>query len=158
MLTVIIALALFGGVVDILQGTSESTYDFALYLYASATSSPLLAIVLMLAQVAIGVLLVILGIAQMVNALTLVSGSSYSRRRFLLRLTSLVFVMSIVELSSDTVISSMVSLARATFTFDIFFVLWSLVLVVVVWRYVNQQEEREILSQTASTPPVAFQG
>jgi len=157
-LTVIIALAIFGGIVDILQGTSESTYDYAIYLYASATSSPLLAIVLLLAQVAIGVLLIILGIAQMVIAFAHLSGSSYSRRRYLLRLISLIFVLSLVEVSSDTVISGMVSLARATFAFDIFFVLWSFVLVLVVWRYVNQQEEREILSQTAPTPPVEFQG
>src|SRR5690348_15686543 len=72
-LTVIIALAIFGGIVDILQGTSESTYDYAIYQYASATSSPLLAIVLLLAQVAIGALLVILGIAQMAIAFALLS-------------------------------------------------------------------------------------
>ncbi|MDA4127777.1 MAG: zinc ribbon domain-containing protein [Thaumarchaeota archaeon] len=151
--TVIIALTFVGGFIDFLQGASESTYDYAVYLFP--ISPPFLAKVLLLAQVAIGVLLVILGIVQLVVAFGLVSGLSYSRRRILLRLVSLLFLLSIVELSSDTVISSMDSLSRVIFALDIFFVLWSFFLLVVVWRYVNQQDEREILSQTA---PVEFQG
>lgn len=151
-LTVITALTFVGGVIDILQGASESTYDYALYLYP--VPSPQLASVLLLAGIAFGVLLVIVGITQLVVAYGLVSGKS-SSRRYLLRLTSIAFLLSLLELSSDTVISGMVSLARATFTFDIFFVLWSLFLLGVIWRYVSQQDERDILSMTG---PIEVQG
>ncbi|HEV2225940.1 MAG TPA: hypothetical protein VGR56_03945 [Nitrososphaerales archaeon] len=62
-------------------------------------------------------------------------------------------MISLVILSCDTVISGMFSLARSTFAFDIFFVLWSYLLAIVIWRYVVQQDERDILSLTATNPP-----
>jgi hypothetical protein len=151
-LTLITALTFVGGLIDILQGASESTYDYALYLYP--VPSPLLASALLLVGIAFGVLLVVLGITQLGVAYGLVSGKS-SSRRYLLRLTSITFLLSLLELSSDTVISGMVSLARATFTFDIFFVLWSLFLLGVIWRYISQQDERDILSMTG---PIETQG
>jgi RNA polymerase subunit RPABC4/transcription elongation factor Spt4 len=153
-LTLVIVLALAGGLIDILQGLSESTYDFALYVFVQPLQYPLLASALLLVQVAIGVLIVVLGISQLFVAFGLVTGRLFSRR-YLLRLTSLLFVLSLVELALDTVISGMVSLSRATFSFDIFFVGWSLFLLVVVWRYVSKEDEREILAETGPNP-VAF--
>lgn len=105
----------------------------------------------MLVQVALGVLLVIFSIALVVVAYGLASRKPFSRR-YILRLVSLMFLISLLELSLDTVISSMFSLARSVFAFDIFFVLWSFFLVIVIWRYVVQQDERDILSLTATNP------
>jgi hypothetical protein len=103
-------------------------------------------------QVAIGVLIIILGISQLFVALGLVTGRLFSRR-YLLRLISLLFLLSLVELTLDTVISGQVSgLSRAIFSLDIFFVLWSLSLLVVVWRYVSKEDEREIMAETGPNP------
>jgi len=141
-LTLIIVLSFAGGVIDILQGASESTYDYALYLYP--IPPPVLASDLMLVQVAFGILLVALGIAQLVLAYGLVYGKAFSRR-YLLRLISLLFLLSVAVLTCDTLISSMVSLSSAALSFDVFFVLWSLFLLAVIWRYVRQQDEKESL-------------
>ncbi len=145
-LTLIIVLSFAGGAIDILQGLSESTYEFALFVYP--IPPPSLAGALMLVEVAFGILLAILGIAQLAIAYGIVYGKAFSRR-YLLRVTTLLFFLSLAILLGDLVISIMVSLASAALSFDIFFVLWSSFLLVVVWRYVSQQEEREILSQTA---------
>jgi len=148
-LNLVVVLSFAGGVIAILQGASESTYDFALYSYLPPP--PMLASALMLVQVALGVLLVILGIVMLVVAYGLASRKSFSRR-YLLRLMSLTFLISLLELSCDTVISGMFSLARSAFAFDIFFVLWSFLQLIVIWRYVVQQDERDILSLTATNP------
>jgi RNA polymerase subunit RPABC4/transcription elongation factor Spt4 len=150
-LTLVIVLAIAGGLIDILQGLSESTYDYALYLFVQPLQYPLLASALLLVQVAIGVLIIILGISQLFVAFGLVTGRLFSRR-YLLRLISLLFLLSLVELALDTVISGMVSLSRATFSFDIFFVLWSLLLLIIVWRYVSKEDEREIMAETGPNP------
>lgn len=151
-LTLVIVLAIAGALIDILQGLSESTYDYALYLFVQPLQLPVLASALLLVQVAIGVLVVILGISQLFVALGLVTGRLFSRR-YLLRLISLIFLLSLVELALDTVISGMVSgLSRITFSLDIFFVLWSLFLLVVVWRYVSKEDEREIMAETGPNP------
>jgi RNA polymerase subunit RPABC4/transcription elongation factor Spt4 len=148
-LTLIIVLSFVGGVIDILQGLSESTYDYALYVYP--IPPPALASGLMLAQVAFGILLVILGVIQLFVAYGIVYGKAFSRR-YLLRLTTLLFFLSLAVFTCDVVISRMVSLGSAILSFDIFFVLWSFFLLVVIFRYVSQQDEREILSETAPNP------
>jgi hypothetical protein len=150
--TLVIVLAFLGVFIDILQGASESTYDYANYSFR--IPPPMFASTLFLVQVVIGVILVLLGIVQLVVAYGLASGKSFSLGS-LFRLVSLAFLLSLVELSLDTLISRMVSLERSVFYLDIFFVLWSLLLLGVIWRSVNQVDEREILSQTA---PVEFQG
>jgi hypothetical protein len=142
-LTMIIVLSFVGGVIGILQGASVGTYDYALYVYP--IPPPASAGDLMLVQVAFGVLLVPLGIAQLVLAYGLVYGKAFSRR-YLLRLTSLMFLLFLGIFSCDVVISSMVSLSSAALPSDIFFVLWSSFLLVVIWRYVRRQDERESLS------------
>lgn len=148
-LTLIIVLSFVGGFIDILQGLSESSYDYVLYVYPIPL--PFLVRGLSLVQVAFGVLLIILGIAQLVIAYGLVYGKLFSRK-YLLRLTSLLFFLSLAVFSCDMVISILLPLSPAILSFDIFFVLWSLSLLVVVYRYVSQQEEREILSQTTRNP------
>ena len=148
-LTLVIVFSFFGGVIDVIQGLSESMYDYSLYLYP--IPPPVLAGGLMLVQVALGILLVILGIAQLFVAYGLVYGKSFSRK-YLLKVTSLLFFLSLAVLSCDLVISSMVSLPSAILSFDIFFVLWSLSLLVIIYRYVRQQEVREILSETSPNP------
>ncbi|HEY6283061.1 MAG TPA: hypothetical protein VIW22_03965 [Nitrososphaerales archaeon] len=150
--TLVIVLAFVGAFIDILQGASESTYDYANYSFR--IPPPMLASMLFLVQVAVGAILVLLAIVQLVVSYGLVSGKSFSLGS-LHRLVGLAFLLSLLELSFDIVISRMVSLERSVFYLDIFFVLWSLFLLVVVWRNVNQVDEREILSQTA---PVEFQG
>ncbi|HEV2137227.1 MAG TPA: hypothetical protein VGR53_00120 [Nitrososphaerales archaeon] len=150
--TMVIVLAFVGVFIDILQGASESTYDYANYSFR--IPPPIFASNLFLVQVVIGVALVLLGIVQLLVAYGLASGKSFSLGS-LLRLVSITFLLSLVELSLDTLISRMVSLERSVFYLDIFFILWSLLLLVVVWRSVNQVDEREILSQTA---PIEFQG
>jgi RNA polymerase subunit RPABC4/transcription elongation factor Spt4 len=148
-LTLIIALSFFGGVIDIIQGLSESMYDYSLYLYP--IPPPELASDLLLVQVALGVLVVILGVAQLFVAYGLVYGKPFSRK-YLLKVTSLLFFLFLAVFSCDLVISSMVSLPSAFLSFDIFFVLWSLFLLAIIYRYVRQQEVREILSETAPNP------
>ena len=148
-LALIIVLSFVGGFIDILQGLSESSYDYVLYLYPIPL--PVLVRGLSLVQVAFGVLLVILGIAQLVIAYGLVYGKLFSRK-YLLRLTGLLFFLSLAVFSCDMMISILLPLSPAILSFDIFFVLWSLSLLVVVYRYVSQQEEREILSQTTPNP------
>jgi len=141
-LTIIIGLSFIGGAIDLLQGASLGTYDYALYVYP--IPPPVLATDLMLAQVAFGVLLVAAGVVQLILGYGLVYGKAFSRR-YLLRLIGLLFVVSLVVFSFDMVISSMDSLATPALSFDAFFVAWSLFLLVVVWRYVKQQEKREFL-------------
>ena len=148
----VIVLATVGVFVDILQGASESTYDYANYTFR--IPPPMLASMLFLVQVAVGAVLVLLAMVQLVVAYRLATGKSFSLGP-LFRLAGLAFLVSILELSFDIVISRMVSLERSVFYLDIFFVLWSLFLLVVIWRNVNQVDEREILSQTN---PIEFQG
>jgi len=105
----------------------------------------------MLVQIALGIFLVILGTTQLFIAYGLVYGKSFSRR-YLLKVITLLFFLSLAVLSCDLVISSMVSLPSAILSFDVFFVLWSLFLLVIIYRYVRQQEVREILSETAPNP------
>ncbi|HEV2226944.1 MAG TPA: zinc ribbon domain-containing protein [Nitrososphaerales archaeon] len=150
--TLVIVLTFVGVFIDILQGASESTYDYANYSFR--IPPPVFASDLFLVQVVIGAALVLLAIVQLVVAYGLASGKSFSLGS-LLRLVSLAFLLSVVELSLDILVSRMVSLERSVFYLDIFFVMWSLLLVVVVWRSVNQVDEREILSQTA---PIGYQG
>jgi hypothetical protein len=146
-LTLIIVLSFVGGFIDILQGLSESTYDYVLYVLPF----PLLVRGLSLVQVAFGILLVMLGVAQLLITYGLVYRKLFSRK-YLLRLTSLLFFLSLAVFSCDMVISILLPLSSAILSFDIFFVLWSLSLLVVIYRYVSQQEEREILSQTTPNP------
>ncbi|MDA4119114.1 MAG: hypothetical protein OK436_00825 [Thaumarchaeota archaeon] len=150
--TSVTVLAFVGVLIDILQGASESTYDYANYSFR--IPPPVFAGELFLVQVVIGAILVLLAIVQLVVAYGLASGRSFSLGS-LFRLVSLAFLLSLVELPLDTLISRTVSLERSVFYLDIFYVLWSLLLLIVVWRSVNQVDEREILSQTN---PIEFQG
>jgi len=58
------------------------------------------------------------------------------------------FVLSLMMLSLDAVISLVFSLPPTVFPFDIFFVTWAFFVLVVVWRYVMVQEARAILRST----------
>ncbi|MDA4119793.1 MAG: hypothetical protein OK436_04315, partial [Thaumarchaeota archaeon] len=107
--TLVIVLTFVGVLIDILQGASESTYDYANYSFR--IPPPMLASELFLVQVVVGVVLVLLAIVQLVAAYGLASGKLFSLGS-LLRLVSLTFLLSIVELSCDIVVSRMVSLER----------------------------------------------
>ena len=143
-LSLIIVLSIVGGVIDIIQGAIESTYQYANYVYPPISA---LARYLALAQVLIAVVVVLLGIVQFVIFYGLVYGKAFSRR-YILRLVGLTFVLSLAMFSLDETISLVYSLSPTVLSFDIFFVLWAFFLLVVVWRYVDLQETREILRST----------
>jgi hypothetical protein len=134
-----------GGAIDVIQGANESTFQYANYLYQGI---PVLARYLALAQVPIGVLVVLLGIVQFFIFYGLVYGKAFPRR-YILKLVSLTFVLSLAMFSLDEMISGVFSLPPTVLPFDIFFVLWAFFVLVVVWRYVRIQEVRAILRSTA---------
>src|SRR5712692_583835 len=107
-LTLIIVLSFVGGFIDILQGLSESTYDYVLYVYPIPL--PVLVRGLSLVQVALGILLVMLGIAQLLIVYGLVYRKLFSRK-YLLRLASLLFFLSLAVFSFDMVISILLPLS-----------------------------------------------
>lgn len=139
----LITVASFGsGVVDILQGASVGTYDYAIFLTTTATQ---VAHYLALIQVALGAILIFFGIFQMVVVYGLLYGKIFSRR-YILNLASLTFLAAMVVFSTDLGISAIVSFASIVISFDIFFVLWSLFVLVVIWRYVRQQDLKDFLN------------
>jgi hypothetical protein len=144
-LNLIIVLSFVGGVIDVIQGANESTYQYANYLYQGPI--PALARYLALVQVPIGVLVALLGIVQFFIFYGLVYGKAFSRR-YILKLVSLTFALSLAMFSLDEVISLVFSLPAAVLPFDIFFVLWTFFVLVIVWRYVMIQEVRAILRST----------
>jgi hypothetical protein len=146
LLSFIIVLSFVGGVIDVVQGANESTFQYANYVYQG--SVPELARYSALVQVPIGVLVVLLGIVQFYVFYGLIYGKAFSRR-YILKLVSLTFVLSLAMFSLDEMISGVFSLPPTVLPFDIFFVLWAFFLLAVVWRYVRQQEIREILRSTA---------
>jgi hypothetical protein len=143
-LSLIIVLSFVSGIIDIIQGANESTYQYANYVYPPI---PALARYLALAQVPIGVLVVLLGIAQFLIFYGLIYGKAFSRR-YILKLVSLTFVLSLAMFSLDGMISFVFSLPPSVLPFDIFFVFWAFFVLVIVWRYVIIQETRAILSST----------
>jgi hypothetical protein len=145
-LSLIIVLSFVGGLVDVIQGVNEGTYQYANYVYQGPI--PVLARYLALAQVPIGVVVVLLGFLQFLIFYGLVYGKAFSRR-YILKLVSLTFVLSFAMFSLDGVISLVYSLSPIVLPFDIFFVLWSFFVLVVVWRYVDMQETMAILRSTA---------
>jgi hypothetical protein len=145
-LSLIIILSFVGGLVDVIQGVNEGTYQYANYVYQGPI--PDLARYLALAQVPIGVVVVLLGLVQFLIFYGLVYGKAFSRR-YILQLVSLAFALSFTMFSLDGVISLVYSLSSIVLPFDIFFVLWSFFVLVVVWRYVDMQETMAILRSTA---------
>ena len=146
-LSFIIILSVVSAVVDVIQGANESTYQYANYVYPPI---PAIARYLALAQVPIGVLVVLLGIAQFFIFYGLIYGKAFSRK-YLLKLVGLTFVLSLVMFSLDGMMSIVFPLPSSVLPFDIFFVLWSFFVLVIVWRYVIIQETKAILSSTGAT-------
>jgi len=144
-LSLIIVLSFVSGVIDVIQGANESTYQYANYVYQGPI--PVLARYLALTQVPIGVLVLLVGIALFYIFYGLVYGKAFSRR-YVLKLVGLTFVLSVVMFSLDGIISLVYSLPSSVLPFDIFFVLWAFFVLVIVWRYVIIQETRAILSST----------
>ena len=144
-LSFIIILSLVSGIVDVIQGVNESTYQYANFAYQGPI--PGLARSLALVQVPVGVVVVFLGVAQFLIFYGLVYGKAFSRR-YILKVVSLTFVLSFAMFSLDGVISLVFSLPPIVLPFDIFFVIWSFFVLVVVWRYVDMQETMAILRST----------
>ena len=144
-LSLVIILTFVSGVIDAFQGANESTYQYANFVYQGPI--PAAARYLALVQVPIGVLVALLGIIQFFIFYGLIYGRAFSRR-YLLRLVSLTFVLSLAMLSFDETILLVFSLPSTVLSFDAFFVLWSFFVLVIVWRYVSNQETREILRST----------
>ena len=144
-LSLVIVLAFVSGIVDLIQGASESTYQYANFTYQGLI--PDLARYLALAQVPIGIVVALIGIVQFAVSYGLVSGKSFPRR-YLLKLVSLTFVLAVVMVSLDGVISLVYLLPPTVIPFDIFFVSWAFFVLVLVWRYVMIQETRAILRST----------
>ena len=144
-LSFIIVLTFVSGIIDVIQGANESTYQYANYVYQGPI--PAVARYLALAQVPIGVLVALLGIVQFLIFYGLVYGKVFSRR-YILKLVSVAFVLSLAMFTLDGMMSLVFSLPPSVLPFDIFFVLWSFFVLVIVWRYVIIQETRAILSST----------
>jgi len=144
-LSFIIILSITSGVIDLIQGSSESTYQYANYAYQGPI--PALARYLALALVPIGVLVALVGIVQFFIFYGLVYGKAYSRV-YILKLVALTFALSLAMFSMDGIMSLVYSLPSTVLQFDIFFVMWAFFVLVVVWRYVIAQETRDILRST----------
>ena len=149
-LRILAILSFVGGVVDVIQGANEGTFQFANYMYQGPI--PDLARYLAVSQVPVGILVVIVGIVQFFIAYGLVYGKAFSRR-YLLRLAGLAFLLSVVMLSLDAGISSIFILPSVVLSFDFFFVVWTFFFLAITYRYVTQQEVREILRATAAPQP-----
>ncbi len=149
-LRILTVLSLVGGIIDVIQGANEGTFQFANYMYQGPM--PNSARLLALLQVPIGVLVVIVGVVQFLVVYGLVYGKAFSRK-YLLRLASLAFLLSAAMLSIDAGISSIFTLPSVVFSFDIFFVVWTFFLLAITYRYVTQQEVKEILRATAVPQP-----
>jgi hypothetical protein len=149
-LRILTVLSFVGGIIDLIQGVNESTFQYANYNYSGPI--PDLARYLALSQVPIGILVVMVGIVQFLIAYGLVYGKAYSRR-YLLRLAGLTLLLSVLMLSIDAGISSIFALPSVTFSFDIFFVVWNFFLSAITYRYVTQQEVSEILRSTSAPQP-----
>ena len=147
-LRILIVLTFVGGLIDVVQGANESTFQFANYTYQGPI--PDAARYLALLQVPLGILVIIVGIVEFFIVPGLIYGKAFSRR-YLLKMASLTFLLSVVMLSVDAAISTVFSLPSAVFSFDIFFVVWAFFLLAITYRYVSQQEVREILRATAAS-------
>ena len=145
LLSVIIVLSLVSGLVDVIQGANESTYQYANFVYQGPI--PAAARYLALAQVPIGGLVLLLGIAGFLVFYGLIYGRAFSRR-YLLRVVTLTFVLSLAMLTLDGMISLLFSMPSTVLSFDTFFALWSFFVLAIVWRYVSIQETRELLRST----------
>ena len=146
-LRIVTVLTFLGGLIDVVQGANESTFQFANYTYQGPI--PDAARYLALLQVSLGILVIIVGIVEFLIVPGLIYGKAYSRK-YLLKMASLSFLLSVVMLFIDAGISTVFSLPSATFSFDIFYVVWTFLLLAITYRYVSQQETREILRATAA--------
>jgi len=146
-LRILTVLSFISAIVDVVQGANESTFQFANYVYQGPI--PEIARYLALVQVPIGVVVVAVGMVQFLIVYGLIYGRAFSRR-YLLKMVSLAFLLSVVMLALDGAISSVFTLPSVIFSFDIFFVVWSFLVLALTYRYVRQQEVREILRATAS--------
>jgi len=148
-LRVLIALTFVGGIIDVVQGLNEGTFQYANYVYLSFISDT--ARYLTLLQVPLGILVAVIGVLQFYIVYGLVFGKAFSRK-YLLKLLTLTFFLSVAILSIDegiSGISSFFTLPPVIFSFDIFFVAWTFFVMAATYRYVRQQEVREILRATA---------
>jgi len=146
----LIVLSGVGAVIDVVQGANEGTFQFANFVYQGPI--PDSARYLALVQVPVGILVLIVGIAQFFIVYGLVYGKAFSRK-YLLRLAAITFLLAFVMLSVDGVMSAIFPLPTVVFAFDGFFVVWTFILLAVTYRYVGEQETREILSATAASEP-----
>jgi hypothetical protein len=146
-LRILTVLTFAGGLIDVVQGANEATFQFANYTYQGPIPDP--ARYLALLQVSLGTLLIIVGIVEFFIVPGLIYGKAFSRR-YLLKMAGLSFLLAVVMLFVDAAISTVYSLPSATFSFDIFFVAWTIFLLAVTYRYVSQQEVREILRATSA--------
>jgi len=149
-LRILTVLSLVGGIIDVIQGANEGTFQFANYMYQGPI--PDSARFLALLQVPIGVAVVTVGIVQFLIVYGLAYGKAFSRK-YLLRVAGLAFLLSVAMLSIDAGISSIFTLPSVVFSFDVSFVVWTLFLLAITYRYVTQQEVREILRATAAPQP-----
>ena len=149
-LWIITALTFAGGIIDVIQGANEGSFQLANFLYQGPI--PDLARYLALAQVPIGLILVLVGIVQLFIGYGLVYGKAFSRR-YLLRMTGLTFLLSALIISIDEGISSIFTLPNVIFSIDVFFIVWAFLVLAVTYRYVTQQEVREILRNTTAPQP-----
>jgi len=145
-LRVLTVLTFVGGIIDVVQGANEGTFQFANYTYPPIPDA---ARYLALLQVPLGILVVVIGVVEFFIVYGLVYGKAFSRR-YLLKLAGLTFLLSVVMLTIDAAMSTIFSLPSAIFSFDIFFVVWTFFLLAITNRYVSQQEVREILRATAA--------
>lgn len=146
-LRVLTVLTLVGGIIDVVQGANEGTFQFANYTYTPPI--PDAARYLALFQVSVGILVVVVGVVEFFIVYGLVYGKAFSRK-YLLKLASLTFLLSIVMLSIDAAISTIFSLPSVIFSFDVFFVVWTFFILAITNHYVSQQEVKEILRATAA--------
>ena len=146
-LRILIVLTIVGGVIDVVQGANEGTFQFANFVYQGPI--PDSARYLALSQVLVGILVVIAGVAQFLVVYGLVYGKAFSRR-YLLSLAGTTSLLSFVMLSIDAVMSGIFPLPSVVFSFDVFFVAWAFFLLAVTYRYVGEQETREILRATGA--------
>jgi RNA polymerase subunit RPABC4/transcription elongation factor Spt4 len=146
-LNLIIVLMFVGGIISIVQGADESTYQYANYLYPGV---PEPAHYLALPLVVAGVAVAVLGLLQFLVAYGLIYGKAFPRI-YMLKIVSLTFGLALVMFALDGMISFVYELSGLVLPSDVFFVLWALFVLVVVWRYVSMQEMKAILRSTGAS-------
>ena len=147
-LNIVIVLSLVGGIIAVVQGISESSFQYANFVYQGPI--PDLARYLALAQVPIGILVILLGFLQLYVFYGLVYGKAFPRR-YLFQAVGLTFALFLVTLFLDGMISIVFPLPAIVLPTDAIFVTWALFVFLAVWRYVRIQEVKSILRTTSAS-------